>query len=183
MLKMYLFLVKMFALVWHARAAWHDLPLLSCKYSHPLGNSGWKQLHGGKPNSCDVSCRIIMDPNCHNMPDALQHARCQIHNGIYNCNLFNFEKHPAVQSLTCGKVLATNLSSQWICLNFLSVSSSLFFTRQDKFTISPFQCVQFLFFCQTNGLATENKLPMKMIAKSIITAEWEWSLFFDKSIH
>ena len=123
---MYLFLVKMFALVWHARAARHDLPLLSCKYSHPLGNSGWRLLHGGKRH----------DPNCHNMLDALQHARCQIHKGIYNCNLFIFEKHPAVQSLTCGKVLATNLSSQWICLNFLSVSSSLFFTGQ--VTTRPF---------------------------------------------
>ena len=81
--------------------------------------------------------------NCHNsrcttarhMPDSQQN--------ICNCNLFNpDEKHPAVQSWTsCCKVVATNLSSQWICLT--SYLSRLHYFSRDK-TSSPFPLLSWL---------------------------------------
>ena len=112
-------------------------PLVSV---HPLGNSAWKPLHGGRPIT-----RVINDrPIIATMPDAV-HAICQIPNRIPDCNLVNFGKQPTVEeSWTCGKVLATNLGSRWICLT--SYLSRIHYFSQDKFTISPSQCGQF--FCQ-----------------------------------
>ena len=130
----------------------HDM-ILMLLVVHPPGNSAWKPPDGGGMHNSYNHMPIATIPN------AQQHAVCQIPNRIYNWNLFNSsEKHPAAQSWTCGKVLATNLSSQWICLT--SYLSRLHYFSQDE-TNSPFlplEYVQLLFFCHTNEKASNENL-------------------------
>ena len=112
-------------------------------------------------------------PNSYNhmpiatMPNAQQDAVCRIPNGIYNWNLFNSsEKHPAAQSWTCGKVLATNLSSQWICLT--SYLSRLHYFSQDE-TSSPFPLLNMFNFYSFDK-------QMNLIQKTSI--QWKFTLSY-----
>ena len=135
----------------------HDM-ILMLLVVHPPGNSAWKPPDGGSmPNSYNHMPIATM-------PNAQQHAVCQIPNGIYNWNLFNSsEKHPAVQSWTCGKVLATNLSSQWICLT--SYLSRLHYFSQDK-TSSPFpllNMLNFYSFVKQMNLIEKTSIQWKLV--------------------
>ena len=112
------------------------------------------------------ACRgsLIMDrPIIATVPDAL--TACHMSDSQRKTWLQPFQLWKAAgvrQSWTCGKVLATNLGSRWICLT--SYPSRLHYFSRDKFTISPFQCGHFSFFSHTN-LQTKKK-------------QGEWSLIW-----
>ena len=132
----------------------------SCQCSSPRGKF---RLKAG---ACRES--LIMDrPIIATVPDAL--TACHMSDSQRKTWLQPFQLWKAAgvqQSWTCGKVLATNLGSRWICLT--SYPSRLHYFSRDKFTISPFQWGHFsFFFSRTNLQNKKNKGNEALFGKSI----------------